>query len=326
VTLVMDTKRKDRSRGLGFVYFEDPGSLNLALKLHNKEAQGLAGKDGKLRIERAHADESSKRQKNFSEARNQTEEMERQLAFHETRLNKLLRELKRTCEWQNVAQSHGQQLQEEKRRQAALQQAMETIKDAAQRIHTAIEVDVISSVHGEQTQRHKDESSVCNDPSATLVFLPQDDLGPPAVTSDLSQYNNGANQSSCTFAASPPAAFELLAREEPTHKASPHPHPDAAESTADDQEEQMEICVRNTFIDIRVPEAQPLLLRSRSAPLRSPARDTASSLAETSPHIWDSFSAADVSKALLEEKMDGASSTDGSTAVTSEQESNPDQW
>ena len=113
--------------------------------------------------------------------------------------------------------------------------------------------------------------------------------------------------------------------EEPTHKASPHPHPDAAECAADDQEEQMEICVRNTFIDIRVPEAQPLL-RIRSAPPRSPARDTASSLAETSPDIWGSFSATDVSKALLEEKMDGASSTDGTTAAPSEQESNPDQW
>jgi len=297
VNLVMDTKRGDKSRGLGFVDFEDPESLNLALKLHNKEAKELAGKDGKLRIEKARAatDESRKRQQELSEARNQTEEMERELALHEIKLNKLVQELKRKCEWQNVAQSHGLQLQEEKRRQVVLRQAMETIKDATQRIHTAIEVDVIS-VH-----------------------------------------NGGANQGGCAIAASPPASFEPLARKEPAHKASPHPHPDAAERTADDQDvvieadllswpEQVEIRVRNTFIEIGVPEA-PRLVRSMSAPTSgtaSPLTESEQSERRESDR-WDFFSAADALKAFLEEKMDGASSMDGSTAATSEQESDPDQ-
>lgn len=307
VNLVMDTRRRDRSRGLGFVCFEDLRSLNLALKLHNKEAPRLAGKDGKLRIERAHVDESSKAKHNFAEARNQTKEMERELASQEARLEKLIQELKRKCEWQNLAKSHGQQLQEEKRRQAALQHAMETIKDVAQRIHTAIEVDVFSTVHGEQTRRHKDESPVSQDPCATSAFFPQEILDAPTVTSDL-QHKGGANQSSCTFVASLPTTFDS-----PAHRASFHPPPDAAECTADDQEEQVEICVRNTFIDVGVPEAQPLL-RIRSHPERS-----------RSPDSWDYFSAAHVSKALLQEKMDGASDTDASTAATSEQESNPDQ-
>jgi len=287
VNLVMDTKRGDKSRGLSFVDFEDPESLNLALKLHNKEAKELAGNDGKLRIEKARAatDESRKRQQELSEARNQTEEMERELALHEIRLNKLVQELKRKCEWQNVAQSHGLQLQEEKRRQVVLRQAMETIKDATQRIHT----------------------------------------------SDLSQHNGGANQGGCAIAASPPASFEPLARKEPAHKASPHPHPDAAESTADEQDgvvieadllswpEQAEIRVRNTFIEIGVPEA-PLLVRSRSAPLLESEQSE-----RRESDRWDFFSTADALKAFLEEKMDGASSTDGSTAATEEQESNPDQ-
>jgi len=328
VNLVMEKKRDDRSRGLSFVDFEDPESLNLALKLHDKEAKELAGKDGKLRIERARADtdESRKRQQEFSEARNQTEAMERELASHEVRLNKVVQELKRKCEWQNVAQSHGLQLQEEKRRQVVLRRAMETIKDATQRIHIAIEVDVIS-VHG-----------------------------PPAVTSDLSQHIGGANQGGCAIAASPPASFEPLAHKEPAHKASPQPHPVAAEHTADDQDgvaveadllsrpEQAEIRVRNTFIEIAVP-APPRLVRSMTFPLDAPTSGTASPLTESeqSERQESDRRAADAMKAFLEEKMDrassvattaeqesnpemdGASSTDGSMVTTADQESNPDQ-
>jgi len=125
--------------------------------------------------------------------------------------------------------------------------------------------------------------------------------------------------------------------------------------------EQAVVRVRNTFIEIWVPEA-PLRLRAQSVPpLRSPGSPTggtASSLAETLPPFrqkpsaattlsqpaakadaeaapWvlrcelserrDSLLAADVSKALLEEAVFRASSTDGSTAATAELESNPGQ-
>jgi len=163
VCLVMDAKRGERSRGFSFVDFEDSESLDIALKLHNKEAEGLAGKDGKLRIERASAaaDESRKRQRELSEVRSQTEDMERKLDLHEARLNELVREMKLKCAGQNMVQAHELQLQEEKRRQAALRHAMETITDAAQRNHTAIEIEqeraivtkaTVISVHGEQTQ------------------------------------------------------------------------------------------------------------------------------------------------------------------------------
>jgi len=53
VRLVMDTKRNGRIRGFSFVDLEDHESLDIALKLHNNEATGLAEKDGKLRIEKA---------------------------------------------------------------------------------------------------------------------------------------------------------------------------------------------------------------------------------------------------------------------------------
>jgi len=53
VRLVLDTKREGKNRGFSFVDFEDHESLDLALKLHNKEAEGLAEKDGKLCIEKA---------------------------------------------------------------------------------------------------------------------------------------------------------------------------------------------------------------------------------------------------------------------------------
>jgi len=78
VSLVMEAKRKDRSRGLSFVDFEDSQSLDLALKLDNKEAETLAGKHGKLCIARACAakDERNNRQHELLEARNQTEAME----------------------------------------------------------------------------------------------------------------------------------------------------------------------------------------------------------------------------------------------------------
>jgi len=64
VRLVIDAKRRNKTRGFAFVDFEDPASLNLAQKLHNKEAKGLADNDGKLRIEKAHAatDEDRERQ------------------------------------------------------------------------------------------------------------------------------------------------------------------------------------------------------------------------------------------------------------------------
>jgi len=125
--------------------------------------------------------------------------------------------------------------------------------------------------------------------------------------------------------------------------------------------EQAVVRVRNTFIEIWVPEAPPRLRARSVPPLRSPGSPTggtASSLAETLPPYrqkpsaattplqpaakadaeaapWvlrcelserlDSLLAADASKALLGEEVDGASSTDGSTAATAELESNPGQ-
>jgi len=55
VRLVLDDKRGGKSRGFSFVDFKDHQSLELALTLHNKEAKGLAEKDGNLCIEKAHA-------------------------------------------------------------------------------------------------------------------------------------------------------------------------------------------------------------------------------------------------------------------------------
>ena len=91
VRLVIDAKRGDKSRGFGFVDFEHYESLDLALKLHNKEAVGL----GKLHIERARAatDKGTKRQQERLDASNQTKDMEQKLAFHAAKLNELVREL-----------------------------------------------------------------------------------------------------------------------------------------------------------------------------------------------------------------------------------------
>jgi len=91
VRLVMDANRRNKPRGLAFLDFEDPESLELALTLHNKEAQGLADKNGKLRIAKAH--EGKDRHQELSDARNQTEEMERKFAFHRAKLNELVREM-----------------------------------------------------------------------------------------------------------------------------------------------------------------------------------------------------------------------------------------
>jgi len=92
VRLVIDAKRRNKTRGFAFVDFEDPASLNLAQTLHNKEAKGLADKDGKLRIEKAHAttDEDRERQRELSDAMNQTDELERKLEFQKARLNGLV--------------------------------------------------------------------------------------------------------------------------------------------------------------------------------------------------------------------------------------------
>jgi len=96
VRLVIDAKRGDKSRGFGFVDFEDSESVNRALKLHNKEAEGLAGKDGKLRIEKSCAvpDEGIKSQQEISDANKQPQEMEPKLALHDAtaRLTELIRE------------------------------------------------------------------------------------------------------------------------------------------------------------------------------------------------------------------------------------------
>jgi len=91
VRLVIDSKRRDKCRGFGFVDFEDSESFELALKLHNKEAVGL----GKLHIERARAatDKGTQRQQQRLDARNQTKDMEQKLAFHAAKLNELVWEL-----------------------------------------------------------------------------------------------------------------------------------------------------------------------------------------------------------------------------------------
>jgi len=92
VRLVVDPKRAGRNRGFSFVDLEDHESLDLALKLHNQEAKGLADNDANLRVAKAHdgTDQAMKRKQGFSDARKQLEEGERKLAFFEARLNKLL--------------------------------------------------------------------------------------------------------------------------------------------------------------------------------------------------------------------------------------------
>ena len=281
VTLVMEVKRGDKSRGLSFVDFEDTQSLDLALKLHNREAHGLAGNHGKLSIqkalpatdeklrierERAAKDESRKTEHELREVTNQTEKMRQELALCEKRLHVAVRKVTQKCERQNVPQACGLQLQEEKRRQVMLQQVMESIKDAVQNILVATEVKeeraqaTVISDNSEQIQQHEDESY---------------DLGPPAATSDLSQHSGCTTQDSSAIEALPPTALQLSCKEQ-TCKTSSPPHPDVAGSTADDQRavtlekglpsQQMKVHVRNTFIEIQEQETKPLLRRTMTTP------------------------------------------------------------
>jgi len=73
VRLVVDPKRAGRNRGFSFVDLEDHESLDLALKLHNQEAKGLADNDANLRVAKAHdgTDQAMKRKQGFSDARKQ---------------------------------------------------------------------------------------------------------------------------------------------------------------------------------------------------------------------------------------------------------------
>jgi len=208
VRLVIDAKRHDASRGFGFVDFEDHESLDLALKLHNTEAKGLSDKDGKLRIEKARpATEKGKEgTQELSNVRKQTEEMEREPAVDEARCNEVVQEGKRKRDQQNVAEAQELQVQGGKRRRF---DKLLRPKDAEKRIHAAIELEeeptteteaIVVSIDGEQTRRHQDEASVCENSSATLALLPRDDLGPPAVTSGPTQHNCGAPRGSGAIA------------------------------------------------------------------------------------------------------------------------------
>jgi len=92
VRLVLDTRCAGRNRGFSFVDLEDHESLNLALNLRNKEAEGLAEKDGKLHIEKARdaTHQAMERKQGGSHAWKQFDEGERKLALCVARLNEIL--------------------------------------------------------------------------------------------------------------------------------------------------------------------------------------------------------------------------------------------
>lgn len=244
VRLVIDAKRGDASRGFGFVDLEDEASLKRALALNGCQAPDLAGKDGCLRIEKARpaSDEAKRKQLELSEARNQTEEMERDLAFRDARLNELLREVQRKRERQCVSQDLDEQLQAELRRQEAIGQALESLKVAEETLQSAMAVEqertdameaIASCVDGEQTRRHSEEEPPGGGGGQVSFHLGEED---------------GRGEAGAGAFSPPPRAPALLLE-------------DAASLS-----ESLQVRVRNTFIEYWIPPCADHLVRTKTAP------------------------------------------------------------
>jgi len=235
VRLVIDSKRGDASRGFGFVDFEDQESFQKALDLNGKRAPDIAGKDGCLHIEAARpaTEESRRKQQDLLQARRATEEMERELRFREARVTELMREVQRKRERQNVVDLSSQ-LADESKRQSAIQKAQESLRVAEETLHRAIEVEeertkameaIACAVDGEQTRPHHEAAKA--DEADSSFHLPES---------------------------------ERAAGEAPVD-----PQRENAEDVTSTSE-QLQVRVRNTFLEYYVPTTLSGLVRTKTAP------------------------------------------------------------
>mmetsp|Transcript_789 Transcript_789/g.1692 ORF Transcript_789/g.1692 Transcript_789/m.1692 type:complete len:715 (+) Transcript_789:50-2194(+) len=263
VQLVLDT-RSDKSRGFGFINFEDAESVDKALAQSGAEGSKLTPPGGKLNVEVARpavpAAEQKRRQ--LLQARAKTEEMERTLRMRQAHVQEL------TCELERMRARHHQlveqtsveaEIEREKqhqhaimktnaemdRTQAALRAA---IKEEEQRMRNLEET--MCKVDGEQTRRHA-EVDIAPEPSFHL----EDKAAAGAKASAAAA---GTSSSSAAKASDPEEAAQAAAAAgEDHHYAVDEP----TEVAAEDMERNhanFPLFVKNTFITVQVPKMDGL--------------------------------------------------------------------
>lgn len=172
VRLVLDTKT-ERSRGFGFLDFEDAESLQKALVWDGRPAPEITGNpDGKLRVEVAKpaSQDMRKKHRELQTEKNKTMDMERGMRLREARVNELGRELQRARDRQSALGSRKDPqvaMKQERKKQEEILKAEVALKAAEDWLSRSIQVEeercrnlegIIGTVDGEQTQRHLDHT------------------------------------------------------------------------------------------------------------------------------------------------------------------------
>mmetsp|Transcript_16581 Transcript_16581/g.38304 ORF Transcript_16581/g.38304 Transcript_16581/m.38304 type:complete len:684 (+) Transcript_16581:60-2111(+) len=239
VQLVLDT-RSDKSRGFGFINFEDVPSVEKALAQSGTEGSKLTLAGTRLNVEvaRPAVPAAVQKKKQLQQARQKTEEMERTLRMRQAHVQEL------TCELERMRSRHQRVVEEtsveaEMEREKQFQHTIQKTSAEMDRTQAALR----AAIQEEEVRYRNLEETMCKvDGEQTRKFAEQ-----------------GMEPS-----------FHM---EADSASAAPASHHFAVDEPAEEAAEEMErnqgefpLFVKNTFITVQVPKMDDGLHRTQTTP------------------------------------------------------------